>query len=204
MAEAASKRLAYDEYLRLERESDTRYEFLDGLVWAMSGGTPRHSKAKVNALVALGNVLGDGPCQAYDSDLKIRVAETGLATYPDISVICGEIERHAEDKNAAVNPAVIVEVLSESTEAWDRGAKFEHLSHIPALRHYVLVSPGHPNVEVYTRKTEGRWELARYRAGERLALDAIGVAIDVDAIYRNLPDEPEASPTGRVEPERKP
>src|SRR5436190_3677950 len=116
MAGAARKPVTYAEYLRLERETDTRYEFLDGQIWAMSGGTARHSRIKMNLGALLTSALGDGPCQPYDSDWKIRVSATGLATYPDISVVCGDIERHPEDSNAAINPAVIVEVLSESTE----------------------------------------------------------------------------------------
>ena len=196
--------LTYAAYLRLERETDTRYEFLDGQVWAMSGGTARHSAIKVNLVALLRGALRDGPCRPYDSDWKIRVPESGLATYPDVSVICGGIERHPEDENAATNPVLIVEVLSDSTEAWDRGTKFEHVSQIPSLRHYVLVSHDQAHVELYTRKPGDRWELVRYRAGEQVPLDAIGVTIAVDEIYRDLPDEPAESATRRVEPEGKP
>src|SRR5215203_2949758 len=135
MAELARKRLTYAEYIQLERETETRHEFLEGQVWAMSGGTARHSRIKMNLGALLSSALANGECQPYDSDWKIRVPETGFATYPDLSVICGGIERHPEDENAATNPAVVVEVLSDSTEAWDRGTKFEHLGQIPSLRH---------------------------------------------------------------------
>lgn len=188
MGAAEQLKLSYQDYLALERDSDQRYEYLDGEVWLMAGGTPRHSKLKINAASLLNSALGNGPCQAYDADLKVRVAATGLATYPDLTIVCGGIERHPEDANAVTNPTLALEVLSGTTERWDRGGKFLHFQQIPSLKHFVLVGQDEPQVEVFTRAEGGAWTYRRYGAGERVALGAVGLELEVDALYRNLPD----------------
>jgi len=192
MAVAARKhRLTYAEYLALERETDLKHEFLDGEAWAMAGGTPRHSRVKANLITALNTALGDGSCVVYDSDLKVRVLETGLATYPDAAVVCGPLGRDPEDRNAVTNPAVLVEVLSDATEAWDRGGKFAHYRRIPSLRHYLLVDSGQPRVEHFVRQEDGRWLLSEHGPGDAVEITAAGVSLPVDGLYRGLPDEPE-------------
>ncbi len=110
MAETPRGRLSYADYLALEQETGVRHEFLDGDAVAMAGGTPRHSKLKLHLGGLAFAGLGDHPCQAYDSDLKIRVPATGLATYPDLSVICGPLAHDTEDRNAVTNPTVLFEV----------------------------------------------------------------------------------------------
>jgi len=187
--------LTYAEYLALERTTDTRHEYLAGAAWMISGGTPRHAGIKTNLTVAVATALGKTPCRPYDADLKIRVVATGLATYPDLSVICGGLETDPEDPNAVTNPAVLFEVLSPSTEAWDRGGKFQHAQQIPSLRHYVLIGQGEPFVEVYTR-TDAGWLYTTHRAGENAALTGIGATLAVDALYENLPPVPDASSAG--------
>ena len=194
MSHPAQHHLSYAEYLALELTTETRHEYLDGEAWAMAGGSPRHSKIKTNLAVELGNALGDGPCQPYDSDLRIRTMETGLATYADLTIVCGPLERHPEDPHAVTNPAVVIEVLSPSTEGWDRGGKFRHLGRCPSLQVYVLVSQDEPLFEVYTRGSgSDSWELRRYRGGQCVTLDTIGVEIEVERVYRNLPAEAEES-----------
>jgi Uma2 family endonuclease len=126
------------------------------------------------------------PCRAYGSDLRVRVDATDLSTYPDITVVCGSLETSVIDRHAATNPIVIVEVLSESTEAYDRGEKFAHYRRIPSLREYVLVSQHKPRIESYFKNEQGIWMLSEAGAGEKLALAAFeGVSLDVDLIYRN-------------------
>jgi Uma2 family endonuclease len=125
----------------------------------------------------------------FDSDFKIRVPETGLATYPDLSVICGAIQPHPEDPHAATNPTALFEVLSESTEDWDRGGKFAHCRTMPALQHYVLVRTDRIGVEHYRRQADGSWRLTDYGHGDTLDLDGISVSYPVEALYRNLPAE---------------
>jgi Uma2 family endonuclease len=115
----------------------------------------------------------------------VRVEATGLTTYPDASVVCGQLETSAQDPNAIVNPVVLIEVLSESTESYDRGAKAAHYRRIPSLREYVLVAQHEPLVEVYRRNEQGRFELFEARPGEPLELSSVGAALDVRALYEN-------------------
>ncbi len=196
MAEPARKRLSYTEYLDLETRTDLRHEFLDGEAWAMAGGTPRHSRVKVNLITRLNLGLGAGPCRLFDSDLKIRVLESGLATYPDAAVICGPVSRDPQDRNALTNPVLLVEVLSESTEAWDRGAKFAHYRRIPELRHYLLVDAGQARVEHFARQPDGRWLLSEYGAGQTVGLPELGLLLEVDALYQGMPEEDEEDVEG--------
>jgi Uma2 family endonuclease len=187
MAKPAPKRLSYVEYLRLERKQERRYEYLDGDAWAMAGGSPRHSAIKSNLMVLLGNALRGRPCRAFDSDLKVRVLDTGLATYPDLTVICGALELHPEDPNAATNPAMLVEVVSKETEAWDRGGKFAHYRRIRSLQHYLIVSQDIERIEHYTQQDGGAWRLTEHAPGESIAIAALGIEIPSRPIYEDLP-----------------
>jgi Uma2 family endonuclease len=108
-----------------------------------------------------------------------------MATYPDVSVVCGQLETASDDPNAAINPKLLVEVLSESTEAYDRGSKAAHYRRIHSLQEYVLVSQDEPRIEVYRRNNEGGWTLYEARLGEKLELRSIGVSLDVTAVYEN-------------------
>ena len=121
----------------------------------------------------------------FSSDLRVRIRATGLTTYPDLSVVCGRLEMDAEDGNAVVNPVLLVEVLSESSEAYDRGAKAAHYRRIPSLREYVLVSQREPLIEVYRRNEQGRFELFEARSGESIELASVGATLSVDAVYEN-------------------
>lgn len=183
-------RYTYAEYLALERRTDQRYEYFDGEVFLMAGGTPRHAKLISNTNVVLGGLLGDHRCQSFSSDLKVRIPTTGLATYPDLSVICGGLEVHPEDRNAATNPTLIISVLSESTEMWDRTRKFFHYQQLPSLRHYLLVSHDEPRVEHYERAEAGAWTYRVFGPGDVVPLSLLDVSLPVDALYRNLPEDP--------------
>jgi len=180
----------YDQYIEREREEGVRYEWLRGEMWAMAGGTQRHSAVATNLTIELGVALRGRPCRVYNSDAKTRIDETDLSTYPDLSVICGPLQRSPVDRHAAVNPVVLIEVLSPGTERWDRGGKFRHYRFLESLQHYVLVDPNEPRIEVFTRGDDGTWVLRVYEAGDVVALPAIDVTFDVDAIYADLPDEP--------------
>lgn len=198
-AAARQPLLSYTDYLALEEETDVRHEFLRGEAWAMAGGTPRHSAVKSNLLFLVAGRLGSGPCRAYDSDLKLRVESTGLATYADLAVVCGPLVRDTEDRNAVTNPTAVFEVLSPSTERWDRGGKFHHMQTVPSLRSYVIVSVDELRVEVFTRLEDGSWRLSSHGAGSIATFD-LGegrIDLEVDALYRNLPEDEPDQPTGR-------
>ena len=139
MMPARKPTMTYAEYFALEDKSAERHEFLNGEVFAMSGGTIEHARLIATTSHALMAALQGRPCSVYAAELRIRIRPTGLTTYPDVSVVCGKAEIDAEDPHAIVNPTVLVEILSDSTEAYDRGEKAAHYRHLPSLREYVLV-----------------------------------------------------------------
>jgi Uma2 family endonuclease len=177
--------MTYAEYLTAETSSPVRHEYLNGEVWEMAGGTPEHSALAAAMIGELRAALHGEPCRTFTSDLRVRVMDTGLSTYPDVSVVCGQLETAPDDQDAITNPVVLVEVLSEATEAYDRGAKWAHYRRIPSLREYVLVSQTEPLVEAFRRSDEGRWELMEARAGESIELASLGIRLDVSAIDAN-------------------
>jgi Uma2 family endonuclease len=185
MMPAQTRKMTYAEYLAAEERSLEKHEFLDGEIYAMSGGTPEHGALAVAFGVALVNALGNQPCRLFSSDVRVRVQATGLAAYPDISVVCGKLETDAEDPHAIANPVLLVEVLSDGTEARDRGEKAAHYRHIPSLREYAFVSQRERRIEVYRRNDAGRWELFEFERGARAELASVGVAVAVDDVYRD-------------------
>jgi Uma2 family endonuclease len=174
---------AWREYLALESASNVKHEYLDGQIYAMAGGTPVHAALQLAVPSLLFPQLRAGRCRAHGSDLRIRVLATGLATYPDVTIVCGPREVDPEDKNSVVNPTLLVEVLSPSTEEYDRGEKFAHYKRIPSLRQYVLVSSDDPRVEVWTRDAEDAWTSVVSTPGEVADLGAIGARLDVRELY---------------------
>lgn len=173
----------YADYLAFEASSNVKHEFLDGQIYAMAGGTPEHA-ALASAFTGLLFVqLRPGRCRAHDSDLRVRVPATGLTTYPDITVVCGPRELDATDPLAVTNPTLIVEVMSRSTEKYDRGEKFEHYRNLASLRQYVLVSSQDRSVEVWTRETGDRWTSVVSRDGAVADLAAIGARLDIRELY---------------------
>ena len=177
--------MTYVEYLASERASDVRHEYLRGDVWAMAGGTPEHARLAARVIGELGRQLEGKPCEPFSSDLRVRVVATDLSTYPDVTVVCGELETAPEDADAVVNPTVLVEVLSDGSEAYDRGEKFAHYRRLASLREYVLISQHEPRVEVFRRRGEREWVFSEARAGETLRFSSLGVELAVDAVYRS-------------------
>lgn len=171
------------EYISFEASSNVKHEYVGGHIYAMAGGTPEHAALTAAFLGQLYAPLRSGRCRAYDADLRIRVRAADLLTYPDVTIICGPVERDGEDPMSAVNPTVLVEVLSESTERYDRGAKFEHYKKLASLRQYVLVSHAAPAVEVWTRGARDAWTCQAAREGEVAELSSISAAIDVRELY---------------------
>ena len=147
----AQTSIDYETYLTIERESDRKREWLNGHIYAMAGGTIEHCQLTTQMIGELLRLASACGCRVYNSDVKIRVEATGLATYPDASVVCGPVERDPGDRNAMVNPVVLVEVLSDGTEAYDRGDNFAHYRQIPSLRDFVLISQHEARVELYSR-----------------------------------------------------
>lgn len=178
--------MSFPEYVAWSRDQDIKYEFYAGKVYAMAGGTTLHAWLVGQALFHLRLALQGRPCRAFASDLRVRIPESGLATYPDCLVVCGRIETDPEDADSVTNPVVLVEVLSKSTEAYDRGQKFEHYRKLPSLQHYLLVAQDRPHVEHYARTADGGWVLRDATAGSVLQLHAIDVALPIDALYEGV------------------
>ena len=176
----------FAEYLQRERAGDTKHELINGEIVASSGGTPEHARLAMRVGSALGAQLLGRPCEVFSSDLLLRVLATGLATYPDLTVVCGKLERDPEDANTVVNPVVLIEVLSDGTERYDRGEKFAHYRRIPSLKEYVLVSQHEPRIEVFRRNEDvTSWTLRVAEASESAKLTSIGCELVVDGVYAN-------------------
>ena len=184
MSRAPLPRMTYVEYLELERSSEVKHEYLRGEVFAMAGGTPEHARLAANVIGELGTALRGRPCAVFTSDARVRIEATDRAAYPDVTVVCGRLEHAPDDPDSITNPVVIVEILSDATEADDRGEKSAHYRRLASLREYLLVSQRARRLEVY-RCRDDRWLFDEAGAGKTVHLDAIGVALAVDEIYRD-------------------
>lgn len=174
-------RLSHEEYFALEQAEDQRYEYHAGEVFAMAGGSESHALIGSNILVGLVNALRGKPCRVYGADMKLYVRDYDKFCYPDVQVLC---EKGIRDKTHVENPVLVVEVLSDSTESYDRGLKFEHYRSIESLQYYVLVDQERQHVDLYERESEGRWTLTSPQ--DRLVFPRLGVALDVEEIYRQV------------------
>lgn len=184
MASNPVSKITEEEYLALDRAAEVRSEFFDGEMWAMSGGSMRHSRLATNISSELYIALRGGNCQVFNSDLRVRVMPGRMYAYPDMTVVCGTPALADERQDVLLNPTTIVEVLSPSTETYDRGAKLRYYLAIESLKDYILIDQARFRVEQYTRGTEGTWTFRVYqRAEEQLKLDSIGVAISLARIY---------------------
>lgn len=189
------RKLTPAEYLDIERAATYRSEYFDGEMFAMAGGSPRHSLIKVNLCGEIRTRLKGLPCTPYDSDLRILVSATGLYTYPDASVICGPLEYEDARRDTVLNPTLLVEVLSDSTEAYDRGKKFSHYRQIPALREYLLVSQEEAKIERFLRSDDGTWTLTEAAGLDAtLPLPSLGIEISLREVYDKVDFEASSGP----------
>ena len=182
MLPAPRHRYSFQEYLEIEELSPVRHEFYSGEIYAMAGGTPEHAAMAAAVTAALVRQLGSGRCRVYSSDLRVRVLSTGLATYPDVTVVCGPSERDPQSSTHVTNPRLLVEVLSDGTADYDRGEKLEHYKQIPTLEAVVLIDHRAPRVELWTRGADG-WVATQFSSAEIVPLDVIGAALAVDEVY---------------------
>ena len=173
-----------DEYLLRERQAEFRSEYLRGEMFAMAGASANHNLIVLNAGASLREQLKKKPCLVYASDLKLRIEATGLYTYPDLSIVCGEPQLESDAGDVLLNPIVLVEVLSDSTEAYDRGKKFEHYRTIRSLQHYVLIAQDRPSIDCFSRLPDGSWNLTScQRLDGKISLDAIGSELVGAEVY---------------------
>jgi Uma2 family endonuclease len=181
----AARRLhyTYQEYVALEEESSVRHEYLDGEIYAMAGGSPDHAALAAAVLGILRTAVPPG-CRIFTSDLRVRIASTGLSTYPDGAVVCGRSARAADDPLAVTNPVLLVEVTSNSTEEYDRGEKLRHYMQLPSVREVLIVDHRRPHLTLHRREDTG-WVTVEARQGESFTLAATGAPLGVDDVYRD-------------------
>jgi|ERR1044071_1610659 Uma2 family endonuclease len=154
--------LSPEEYLALERKSEIKHEYFAGEMFAMVGASKRHNLITANIIRILGNQLLKRPCNVYPSDMRVKVSATGKYTYPDVVVACEEERFDDAENDTLLNPVVVFEVLSESTEAYDRGKKFEHYQSIESLTEYFLVAQEPYRIEQYVRQSNREWRYSEY------------------------------------------
>jgi Uma2 family endonuclease len=175
------------EYLELERRAEFKSEYYEGGMFATAGASRRHGLIVTNLVAELRQQLKAKPGETHSSDLRLRVTPTGLYTYPDVLVVCGEPQLADDQKDTLLNPTVIVEVLSESTRDYDRGRKFQHYRTLPSLAEYLTVEQDEPHVEHWTRQPKSRWLLAEFAGlGQSIRLDSIDCVLPLAEIYDKI------------------
>ncbi len=177
-------RLTPAAYLAMERSAEGKHELWDGEVFAMGGASYAHNLVKDGLARALGNLLAERGCRVLTSDMKVRIPATERYVYPDVVVVCGEAQLEDDHGDVLCNPRVVIEVLSDSTAAFDRGAKFAGYRSIPSLREYVLVSPEERRVDHFTRAEDpSEWVFRSFREDEPLPLPSLGVKVPLGPVF---------------------
>jgi Uma2 family endonuclease len=172
------------EYLAWEGQQEFRHEYVDGEVYAMTGDTINHSKIAANLITVLKNHLRGSGCQVLTSDAKVLTIESNSYCYPDVSVTCDERDRNASQSIS--HPCLIVEVLSPSTEAYDRGDKFKLYRRSASLQEYVLVSTDKICMDIYQRNKRDRWEFITYEIGAAIELQSVNLSVPIEQIYEDI------------------
>ncbi|MCW6053540.1 Uma2 family endonuclease [Lyngbya sp. CCAP 1446/10] len=173
-----------EEYFSWEEKQLERHELIDGRVYAMSGGTQNHSAIKLNFCSLIRSHLRGNPCRVFNSDLKVNILNTPNYTYPDLSVTCDDRDR--EHPLYITYPCLIVEVLSNSTEAYDRGKKFEKYRRNPNLVDYVLVSSDEIAIDIYHKNDAGEWVILSYRSGDMVEFQSINLSLPIEQLYEEI------------------
>lgn len=178
-----------EDYLTQERSAEFKSEYYNGSVYAMAGASRKHNQITSNLVVILGGQLASKPCGVYANDMKVRTltADTNKYSYPDVVVTCGDEKFEGEKDEVLLNPQIIVEVLSDSTEAYDRGLKFFHYQQIPSLQDYLLISQKDIRIEHYQRRSDNQWIYSEYHTPDDvLTLSHIDCTLSVAEVYRRV------------------
>jgi Uma2 family endonuclease len=179
--------LTPEQYLAIERAAEYKSEYYSGEMFAMAGAREAHNLVVTNAVRELANQLRPRPCRVYSNDMRVRIGATGLYTYPDVVAVCGEPQFVDEQRDTLLNPVLLVEVLSPSTEAYDRGRKFEHYKTLDSLRDYLLIATDRLHADLYTRQADGRWLLtSASRMEDTLTIDSIEATLRLADIYEKV------------------
>lgn len=179
--------LTSEQYLAKEREAEFKSEYINGEIFAMAGASREHNQISSNIVISLGSQLLDKPCSVYSSDMKVKIAKANKYTYPDIVATCDP--QHFEDDHTDVllNPSVIIEILSDSTEAYDRGLKFFHYQRLESLREYLLVSQKFCHVEKYERQANNLWAYSEFHdVDDAVNINTLNCTLPLKEIYRKV------------------
>jgi Uma2 family endonuclease len=188
------KILTSEEYLDIERKAEFKSELINGEMYALAGVTRKHNRIALNLATFLNNFLRDSQCRVYFADLRVQVSKTGMFTYPDLVLTCGNEIMADKQKDTLLNPKCILEVLSDSTEKYDRGEKFSHYQNLESLDEYILVSQNQPRVESFLRQTDNKWLYQKVEGLENeLFINVIEAKIKLDEIYQNTKELEETS-----------
>lgn len=176
-----------EEYLQIEREAEYKSEYVDGVMYAMAGGSPPHSLISGNILTEINIQLRNSPCQVYNSDMKVRVPDSRKFFYPDVSVVCENPKYDERESGVLTNPLVIIEVLSPSTAAYDRGKKFQWYQQIDSLREYILIAQDEPVIEQFVRQPSGSWLYTKVEGlDQSIELATINCRLRLKDIYAKV------------------
>ena len=173
-------------YIQMDTEGEERFEFFDGFIRAMAGGSPNHSLIAGNLITALNLALRakGKPCRTFTSDVKISIRSANSRCYPDVSIVCGAIENDPQEKNAITNPILVAEVISESTESLDRGEKFFAYGQLDSLKEYILVSQDQARIEIFSRTEDNTWRIEAFQGLEAtIEIPALGIDISSQDVY---------------------
>ena len=186
MDNLARKTFTESEYLELERKADFKSEYYNGEIFAMAGATLIHNKIVSNSIFLFNQFLKDKPCKVYPSDLRHRIEKSGLYTYPDITIVCGKTELLDNKFDTLKNPTVLIEVLSDSTEKYDRGQKFSFYREIPSLKEYILVSSKTVKIEKFKRLEDGNYLYIESNEHQPFPIDSINMNLNLEDVYNKI------------------
>lgn len=187
MAVHSWRLLTEQEYLQQERLSQTKSEYLSGQTFALAGASRTHNRITFNIGGMLYNTLRGRGCEAYVNDMRVRVAEVNAYFYPDVVVVCSQPQFLDEQQDTLLNPTLVVEVLSPSTESFDRGEKSFHYRHIPSLKEYLLVAQDRVHIERYVRQPDGQWVLTDYTQPDGVVpIESLGIELPIAQIYEGI------------------
>jgi Uma2 family endonuclease len=187
MSAQPSPHLTIEKYLAYERASLDKHEYFDGALFALAGASEQHNLISVNVLSGLHSQLRQRPCTVYPSDMRVKVERISLYTYPDVTIVCGQTQFEDEHRDTLLNPTVIIEVLSPSTEGYDRGKKFQNYRTIASLVEYMLIAQDAVHVEHYVRQSDRRWLLSEANEVDAVIdLSALGCSLALADIYEKV------------------
>jgi Uma2 family endonuclease len=186
MDNLARKTFTESEYLELERKADFKSEYYNGEIFAMAGASLIHNEIVANLISIFNQFLKDKPCKVYPSDLRLRIEKSGLYTYPDITIVCGKTELLDNKFDTLKNPTILIEVLSDSTEKYDRGQKFSFYREIPSLKEYILVSSKTMKIEKFKRLEDGNYLYIESNEHQPFPIDSIKMNLNLEDVYNKI------------------